>query len=110
VWGPGRETPIHDHQTWGVVGAVDSGVSVIDFHSPDSETGELRERSSTSLQAGEVVEIIPPRLSNIHKMGNPSDHPLVSVHTYGDPAVLCRIYNPKNGVFSEQQLQFTHTR
>jgi 3-mercaptopropionate dioxygenase len=107
VWNPQRESPVHDHENWGVVGAYTSGIQVTEYSAPLAD-GSLQPKPTVTLAAGDVVTIVPPRLMNIHKMGNPGREPVVTVHTYGDRALACRVYNPQNGKANDVQLKYHH--
>lgn len=105
IWEPEARTPVHDHQSWGVVGIYDEKLGVLDFD-PASDCAPLSEKAPLLFSAGDVVEITPPRLSNIHQMSNPHQQRAVSIHTYGDRGVLCRVYNPKTGETQDNSLSF----
>ncbi len=105
VWNPGAVTPVHDHETWGVVGSFSSQLQLIEFER-DREGSGLNETETGLLGAGEVVSLTPPRHSNIHQMKNSGDTRAVSIHTYGDTGTVCRIYNPSNGETTDKSLAF----
>ncbi|MCA9319849.1 MAG: cysteine dioxygenase family protein [Planctomycetes bacterium] len=107
VWGAGKGTPVHDHATWGVVGCYGETVSVVNYD-PADEHGVLRPHAKSTLPSGQVVTVTPPRLENIHQMMNECDRPAISIHTYGDPARLCRVYDPKTGRHNDCELSFHH--
>jgi predicted metal-dependent enzyme (double-stranded beta helix superfamily) len=81
VWGPGQQTPVHNHTVWGLVGvlrgaeraqryAIHEGALVLD--------GE-----ETLLERG-GVEAISPTIGDIHKVSNAySDQVSISIHVYG---------------------------
>lgn len=79
VWGPGQQTPIHDHNAWGVIavaqGALLSETFVLDQGIP-SRTGIAR------LQAGETAWV-HPATGDIHRIGAGLPQVCVSVHVYG---------------------------
>ena len=106
VWGAGRSTPVHDHETWGVVGGYCGTLDVTDFCAPCDRDGHLEKLGEGTLAAGEVCCIVPPRTENIHQMANRADRPAVSIHTYGDPAKRCRIYDPASGKTADRELGF----
>lgn len=108
VWGAGRSTPAHDHETWGVVGVHDGAIDVTDYCSPCREDGHLDKKGNRTLTTGDVCCIVPPRTENIHKMHNSSAAPVVTIHTYGDPAKRCRIYDPASGNATDRELRFHH--
>ncbi|MEE9392167.1 MAG: cysteine dioxygenase family protein [Planctomycetota bacterium] len=105
VWGAAKGSPVHDHQTWGVVGVLKETIDIIDYDAP-SPDGSLSERSRCTAAAGEVLEIVPPREHNIHRMANSCSTPCLTIHTYGDPAKICRVYDPKSGSTTDRNLTF----
>lgn len=107
VWGAGKESPIHDHETWGVVGVLRECIEVVDYECA-GEGAPPSPRTIFTCRVGDVLEIRPPRLRNIHKMGNRGDRPCLTLHTYGDPARLCRVYSPRNGACADRPLSFHH--
>ncbi|MCB9831135.1 MAG: cysteine dioxygenase family protein [Planctomycetes bacterium] len=108
VWRAGAETPVHDHQSWGVVGCYGNEMAVVDYSSPCPRDGHLDADREARLQAGQVVCIVPPRERNIHKMLNPSGALSFTIHTYGDAARLCRVYDPRDGRATDCELRFHH--
>ncbi len=108
VWREGAETPVHDHHTWGVVGCYDREMEVVNFSAPNPEDGHLDPEPKGRLGRGEVVGIVPPRELNIHKMLNHSGGIARTIHTYGDPARICRVYDPETGRATDCRLKFHH--
>ncbi len=82
VWGPGQQTPVHDHGVWGAVGVLRgaeySQAYRADGISPPQPTGP-RHR----LIPG-AIELIGPERGDIHRVANalPCDVS-VSIHIYG---------------------------
>ncbi|MEZ6194861.1 MAG: cysteine dioxygenase family protein [Planctomycetota bacterium] len=108
AWAPGKQSPIHDHQSWGVVGTYHSEIEVIDY-APPAEDGSLAESGRCMAHEGDVIAILPPRTHNIHRMSNAAGTaPTYTIHTYGDPATLCRVYDPKDGRSCDRPLRFHH--
>jgi predicted metal-dependent enzyme (double-stranded beta helix superfamily) len=80
VWGPGQETPIHDHMTWGVVGQLRGNeVSTNYTRSPD---GTLKVTGVHILKPGETIAFSPVQ-GDIHQVRNSSDVVSISIHIYG---------------------------
>ncbi|VVE45871.1 3-mercaptopropionate dioxygenase [Pandoraea pneumonica] len=82
VWGPDQRTPIHDHTVWGLIGmlrgAEDSLPYVLDAKGVPVEAGD-----PVRLTPGDV-EILSPRLGDIHRVSNAFDDRVsVSIHVYG---------------------------
>lgn len=105
VWNPQRESLVHDHENWGVVGTYTPGIKVTNYGPPAAD-GSMKETLSAILEGGKVIKIVPPRATNIHKMGNPGKKPVVTIHTYGDRALACRTFNPKTGETKDVQLVY----
>jgi 3-mercaptopropionate dioxygenase len=98
VWGPGQETPIHDHRVWGAIGML-RGAETGTLFSREDETGKLSEGSSVTLQPG-MVDFVSPRLGDIHRVRNAlADQASISIHVYGADigAVERRVYDPDSG-------------
>jgi predicted metal-dependent enzyme (double-stranded beta helix superfamily) len=80
VWGPGQETPVHDHLVWGLVGML-RGSEVSQAYDV-TDTG-LKATRRDILNQGEVVAV-SPRIGDIHKVSNnEADMVSVSIHVYG---------------------------
>src|SRR5699024_5669866 len=55
VFVPGQGTPIHDHNTWGVIGIIDGMEIQTDYHHPKmGEKGRLKYKDVHFLEAGNV--------------------------------------------------------
>lgn len=81
VWGPGQETPIHDHGVWGLIGMLRGAEQSRSF-SLESD-GKLVAGDSIELHPGEV-EILSPLDGDIHQVRNLfSDQVSISIHVYG---------------------------
>jgi 3-mercaptopropionate dioxygenase len=79
VLGPGEETPIHDHLTWGVVGVYEGTQRETRFvRRGDS----LQETTSLRRQPGSITHLLPPD-DDIHFVRNESTAPAVSVFVMG---------------------------
>lgn len=78
VWEPGQATPVHDHQTWGVVGVLRGSEGSQTFQ-PD-ESGNLVTGDEVILGPGET-ETLPGNV--VHVVRNAHDNVSVSIHVYG---------------------------
>ena len=82
VWGPGQQTPIHDHTVWGLIGVLRGAELAAPFgigHDgrPEPAGEEIR------LDAGQV-EAVSPTIGDIHRVRNAfSDRVSISIHVYG---------------------------
>ncbi|MDX6750395.1 cysteine dioxygenase [Geminicoccaceae bacterium 1502E] len=80
VWGPGQETPVHDHTVWGLVGMLRG--SELSQSYELSKGGPVPGRKDL-LKEGEVVAV-SPRIGDIHKVSNAeTDRTSISIHVYG---------------------------
>lgn len=98
VWGPGQDTPIHDHRVWGTIGML-RGAETSTAYSKDPDTGLLIEGETKRLEPG-MVDFVSPRLGDIHKVKNAlNDQASISIHVYGADigAVDRRVYDPETG-------------
>lgn len=80
VWGPGQETPVHDHTVWGLVGQLRGSERSIGYELRD---GRMTPTDNEVLKTGEVVAV-SPRVGDIHKVSNAeTDRDSISIHVYG---------------------------
>jgi predicted metal-dependent enzyme (double-stranded beta helix superfamily) len=79
VWGVGQATPIHDHQTWGVIG-IYSGVEGESRFEPAHDG--LAALGSNRFEAGDV-SICCTTDRDLHAVGCSSDIACVGIHVYG---------------------------
>ena len=87
VWPPGSETGIHDHSSWGafccVVGSVleERYERADDGSVPDYARLKKLWRFQWRRESG--ISTVFPYERGIHRVGNPSEVPAISVHLYG---------------------------
>lgn len=80
VWGPGHETPVHDHTVWGLVGMLRGSERSQGYK---LTADGLRPTDVEVLGEGEVVAV-SPRIGDIHKVSNAeTDRASISIHVYG---------------------------
>lgn len=96
VWLPGQVTPIHDHRVWGVIGVLRG----------EERNERFRRLPGTGLEVVGVdtlvvgdLEVVSPRLGDIHRVSNVGSQTAVSIHVYGANigTVERRIYDPDTG-------------
>ncbi len=81
VWGPGQQTPIHDHRVWGLIGML-RGAEVSQSWQP-GPSGLLPEGPPVRLEPGSV-EAVSPTVGDIHRVSNAFDDRVsISIHVYG---------------------------
>lgn len=82
VWGPGQQTPVHDHRVWGLIGMLRGAEQSQGFirHAD----GRLEaDGAATVLNPGDV-EAVSPRVGDIHQVSNCfNDRVSISIHVYG---------------------------
>jgi predicted metal-dependent enzyme (double-stranded beta helix superfamily) len=81
VWLPGQASPVHAHQTWCGYVVLDGTLSetVYDWNAPLQRAIETR----THARASGAVSFARAGRKGIHRLGNASDAPAVSLHIYG---------------------------
>jgi predicted metal-dependent enzyme (double-stranded beta helix superfamily) len=98
VWEGGCGTPIHDHDTWGIMGIYRNQLKVSEYtlkplDQPDSYY--LEKTQTYVADPGAVCYLIPPD-EEIHQIVNPTDEVSVSIHVYGKTIDEYNIYDPEN--------------
>jgi 3-mercaptopropionate dioxygenase len=82
VWGPGQETPIHDHTVWGLIGML-RGSETSQAYRFVSANRLVAAGPPTVLVPGQV-EAVGPRIGDIHRVRNAfTDRVSISIHVYG---------------------------
>lgn len=81
VWGPGQQTPIHDHTTWGLIGVLEGAE-----HSQRYEHFDglwLPHKDEELLEPG-AMDAVSPLVGDVHKVRNAwRDRTSISIHLYG---------------------------
>lgn len=98
VWGPGQDTPVHDHSVWGMVGVMRGAESCEEFYL-DPKSNRLQANGKHQLHCGDI-DLVSPRIGDIHKVSNAhSDRTSISIHIYGANigSVSRHVYDPENG-------------
>lgn len=82
VWGPGQQTPIHDHTVWGVIGML-RGAEISQPYEIGDDGVPRESGAEVHLSPGDV-ELVSPRIGDIHRVRNAlGDEVSISVHAYG---------------------------
>lgn len=82
VWGPGQQTPVHDHTVWGIIGMLRGG-ECGQAYTRNAQGHVVPQGSERCLAPGEL-EVVSPTLGDIHRVRNAFDDRIsVSVHLYG---------------------------
>ncbi|NBA98690.1 cysteine dioxygenase [Pseudomonas sp. R5(2019)] len=82
VWGPGQQTPIHDHRVWGLIGML-RGAEYSQGFARSADGQLVPDGEPVRLDPGQV-EALSPRIGDIHQVRNAfSDRVSISIHVYG---------------------------
>lgn len=82
VWGPGQQTPVHDHTVWGLVGVL-RGAEIARSYARD-EHGKLVALGEDALLERGAVAAVSPAIGDIHRVSNAFDDRVsISIHVYG---------------------------
>ena len=98
VWNVGQRTPVHGHETWGVVG-IYRGVEVeTRYEKPAVPDVPLVEAGTEEWAAGQVT-VCCTTDDDVHQVRCGGDEPVVGIHVYGaDIGTLPRrSYDPDTG-------------
>ena len=101
VWGPGQETPIHDHTVWGVIGMLRGAEKCAPFRNEGA--GVVPAGEEIVMQPGDV-EMVSPRIGDIHRVANAYDDRVsISIHAYGANIgkVKRHVFDPQTGAAKE---------
>ena len=83
---PGRETPVHDHLAWGLVGLYRGAQDEIVYHRRDDGTrddyADLAVAERNALAPGDFYTLLPE--NDIHRVRTTSDITSVSLHLLGN--------------------------
>jgi len=87
VWPPGTETKIHDHSSWGGFFCVVGSVLEVRYERLDNgsvpDHARLKELWRFEWGREDGISTVLPYEGGIHRVGNPSEEPAISVHLYG---------------------------
>ena len=82
VWGPGQETPIHNHTVWGMIGML-RGAEVAQSYEPPAEGAPMVCTGEERLDPG-MIDLVSPDIGDVHKVRNAYDDRVsISIHIYG---------------------------
>ncbi|KRW62098.1 cysteine dioxygenase family protein [Pseudomonas sp. TTU2014-080ASC] len=82
VWGPGQQTPVHDHRVWGLIGML-RGAELSQNFSRQADGSLQPDGPAIRLEPGHV-EAVSPNVGDIHQVSNAfSDQTSISIHVYG---------------------------
>jgi predicted metal-dependent enzyme (double-stranded beta helix superfamily) len=82
VWGPGQQTPVHDHTVWGIIAMLRGA----EFSQPYRRAADgtlLPDGAERRLEPG-ALETVSPTLGDVHRVRNAfADRVSISIHLYG---------------------------
>lgn len=82
VWGPGQETPIHNHTVWGAIGML-RGAEISQHYVIDAYNRPLAPGPACLLKPGDVA-FVSPAMGDIHSVRNAfHGRTSISIHVYG---------------------------
>ena len=82
VWGPGQQTPIHDHTVWGLIGMLRGAETSQGYRFVGAAT-MVEDGPPTLIRPGQV-EAVGPRIGDVHRVRNAFDDRVsISIHVYG---------------------------
>lgn len=109
VWMPGQMTPIHDHACWGVMGLIQNSLEEICYDRLDDgsrpEFAELEQSRGTDVGQGGVAYLLPP-YEEIHRIGNTSNRPTISLHVYGRDLDEINVFDQVTGKVSPMRIKY----
>ncbi|MFG1478005.1 cysteine dioxygenase [Xanthobacter sp. V4C-4] len=82
VWGPGQQTPVHDHTVWGLIGMLRGA----EYNQPFARdaSGRLAPNGAASRLEPGAVEAVSPTIGDLHRVTNAhADRVSISIHVYG---------------------------
>ena len=95
TWGPGQQTPLHDHAgIWCVEGVVEGQMDVTQFDLVEEAGAACRFEMKGCVHAsvGATGSLIPP--FEYHVLANAIDEPSITLHVYGGEMTSCHIFEP----------------
>jgi predicted metal-dependent enzyme (double-stranded beta helix superfamily) len=87
VWPPGSATRIHDHSSWGAFCCVVGSVLEERYERADDgslpDYARLKKLWRLEWRREDGISTVLPYERGIHRVGNPTEEPAISVHLYG---------------------------
>jgi predicted metal-dependent enzyme (double-stranded beta helix superfamily) len=87
VWPPGSATSIHDHSSWGAFCCVVGSILEERYERADDgslpEYARLKKLWRLEWSREDGISTVQPYEGGIHRVGNPTREPAISVHLYG---------------------------
>ena len=109
VWLPGQATPIHDHSCWGVMGLIENSLEEVCFDRLDDgsrkDFADLQQSRGSDVGKGSVAYLLPP-YEEIHRIGNNTGKPTVSLHVYGRDLDEVNVFDANTGKVSPMRIKY----
>jgi len=87
VWPPSSVTRIHDHSSWGAFCCVVGSILEVRYERADDgslpDYAHLKKLWRLEWRSEDGVSTVLPYEEGIHRVGNPTEEPAISVHLYG---------------------------
>jgi 3-mercaptopropionate dioxygenase len=98
VWNVGQRTPVHGHETWGVVGIYAGAEREFRYDKPTTSGTPLTPAGEHVWEAGQVT-VCCTTDDDVHSVAAVGDTPTVGIHLYGADigAIERRMYDPATG-------------
>ena len=98
VWGPGQQTPVHDHTVWGIIGML-RGCECGQAYVRGSDGRITPHGPELRLMPGDL-DTVSPRIGDIHRVRNAFDDRVsISIHLYGGNIgrIARHVFVPESG-------------
>ncbi|MBP8300919.1 MAG: cysteine dioxygenase family protein, partial [Planctomycetes bacterium] len=109
VWMPGQMTAIHDHSCWGVMGILQNSLEEVCYDRLDDgkrpDFAELEQSRGTDVGRGSVAYLLPP-YEEIHRIGNTSNKPTISLHVYGRDLDAVNVFDQVTGKVTQMRIKY----
>lgn len=98
VWNVGQRTPVHGHETWGVVGIYSGAEREFRYDKPATEGEPLTPAGEHVWEQGQVT-VCCTTDDDVHAVAAVGDEPTVGIHVYGGNigTMERRLYDPATG-------------
>lgn len=98
VWNVGQGTPVHGHETWGVVGIYSGQEHEVQYEKPKALGTPLEKIGEETWSTGQVT-VCCTTDDDVHEVSCASSRPCVGIHVYGEDigTLERRSYDPKSG-------------
>lgn len=98
VWGPGQQTPVHDHSgIWCVEGVVEGVIDVTRFDITETIREDVVRMKTTEVihaGLGQCGALIPP--VEYHRIANPYRETALTMHVYGGRMRSCKVFEQRD--------------